>query len=129
MPIPYKEPSKGPATMATFGIGAPDDQQLRDAVLVVEDNQGTRETLTAYLKLEGYVVHAAENGDRALELLRVTAPSVLVVDLRMPGMDGAALRNAQCSLGLSTIPFILMTAAPEGPRMATELAADGVIAN
>jgi two-component system cell cycle response regulator len=97
-------------------------------VLLVDDNPGTLDTLSAYLKLEGYVVYTASNGEQAIELLRTTALSIVVVDLRMPEVDGIAVRHAQRSSALAAIPFVLMSAAPDGARVAAELHADGFIA-
>ncbi len=61
-------------------------------VLIVEDDDATREVLTELLEDVGYRVFIASNGKPALEWLR-THPEGLVVllDLMMPGMDGYAL--------------------------------------
>lgn len=61
-------------------------------VLVVEDDQPTREVLVEYLQDAGYTVYEAPDGLPALERLR-THPEGLVVllDLMMPGMDGYAV--------------------------------------
>lgn len=63
-------------------------------VLVVEDEQYVRESLTAYLDDLGYQVLAAENGLVGLELFRGRQPDIVMTDLRMPVMDGFALVEA-----------------------------------
>lgn len=63
-------------------------------ILVVEDEQYVRESLTAYLDDMGYRVLEAENGRIALELFRSRHPDIVMTDLRMPVMDGFALVEA-----------------------------------
>ncbi|MDD2271876.1 MAG: sigma-54 dependent transcriptional regulator [Desulfuromonadaceae bacterium] len=63
-------------------------------ILVVEDEQYVRESLTAYLDDINYKVLAAENGQVALELFRSLHPDIVMTDLRMPVMDGFALVEA-----------------------------------
>ncbi|MDD2540653.1 MAG: sigma-54 dependent transcriptional regulator [Desulfuromonadaceae bacterium] len=60
-------------------------------ILVVEDEQYVRESLTAYLDDIGFRVLVAENGRRGLELFRSENPDIVMTDLRMPVMDGFAL--------------------------------------
>lgn len=63
-------------------------------VLVVEDDQGVRETTVAILREEGYVVVQAADGADALELLKGRDIDVLLLDLRLPRVDGAAVLEA-----------------------------------
>jgi len=74
-------------TMNTFTATQP-------TILVVEDEQYVRESLTAYLDDMGYRVLEAENGRIALELFRSRHPDIVMTDLRMPVMDGFALVEA-----------------------------------
>jgi DNA-binding NtrC family response regulator len=57
-------------------------------ILIVDDEQIVRESLTNWLKEESYQVEAAENGTVALEKIRQTPFQVVLLDLKMPGMDG-----------------------------------------
>jgi len=64
-------------------------------VLVVDDDEGIRETLRFALEDAGYAVREAADGVTALELLRASRDGLIVLlDLVMPGMDGAALVRA-----------------------------------
>jgi CheY-like chemotaxis protein len=57
-----------------------------EAVIVVEDDADTREALVDLLRLSGYTVATAENGRRALELLRTMKdkPCLILLDIMMP---------------------------------------------
>ena len=59
----------------------------------MEDDPATRALMVAWLDAEGYDVRAASNGREALTLLLHEAPSLMLVDLNMPVMDGAELRR------------------------------------
>ncbi len=57
-------------------------------ILVVDDEQIERQTLTDILRLEGYHVSAAANGEAALDYIRHNPVDLILLDLRMPGMSG-----------------------------------------
>src|SRR6202040_2934664 len=58
------------------------------SVLLVEDNPATREVTRAMLEKEGWKVREAENGRVALECMKRERPSLILLDLMMPEMDG-----------------------------------------
>jgi DNA-binding NtrC family response regulator len=60
----------------------------RIRVLVVDDEEIVRESLSGWLAQDGYHVEAAEDGPSALERVKKDRWSVLLVDMKMPGMDG-----------------------------------------
>ncbi len=80
-------------------------------VLVVDDDPSVRHLFRRLLEPEGYVVAEAENGRAALERLRDVSPSVILLDLMMPEMDGfdfaAELRRHDV---WREIPIIVITA-------------------
>jgi len=87
-------------------------QHRRDRpVLVVDDDAGLRQLLRRMLEPEGYAVVEAENGRVALERLRDVSPSVVLLDLMMPEMDGfefvAELRRHEA---WGAIPVVVITA-------------------
>ena len=61
---------------------------MNSNILVVDDEPVARQSLTDILKLEGYHVAAAPNGQMAVEYVRTHPVDLMIVDLRMPGMDG-----------------------------------------
>ena len=66
--------------------------QGTSTILVVDDDQDIRLSLRMLLEDEGYGVHEAANGLEALGVLReIPLPSLMLVDLRMPVMDGVEL--------------------------------------
>ena len=61
---------------------------MKSSILVVDDEPVARQSLTDILKLEGFNVAAVANGQAAVEYVRTHPVDLMVVDLRMPGMDG-----------------------------------------
>jgi DNA-binding response OmpR family regulator len=61
---------------------------MKSNILVVDDENVARQSLTDILKLEGYNVASASNGQAAIEYIRTHPIDLMIVDLRMPGMDG-----------------------------------------
>jgi len=79
-------------------------------VLVIADEQGIRSLLDTLLRRTGYDVALAESGRKGLELFRRERPDVVVLDLKMPGMDGLAVLQQVRSLN-PTLPVIILTGA------------------
>ena len=86
---------------ATTGRGRKYDRRARTGseealILIVEDDRAIREPLSVLLRGEGYRVSLAENGQEALRKLRTEpSPDIIVLDLRMPVMDGWEFRAIQ----------------------------------
>lgn len=57
-------------------------------ILVVDDDADIREVVESILRGDGYSVRTAENGAQAMELVRARRPHVILLDVRMPVMDG-----------------------------------------
>ena len=78
-------------------------------ILVVDDEAPVRDVLIEYFSSEGYVVEAASSGRDALAAVRRQRPNLVLLDLRMDGMDGletlAALKQIDAGL-----PVIMVTA-------------------
>ena len=91
-------------------------------VLVADDDPSTRALMMTWLEIGGYDVRTASNGSEALALLQHEAPSLMIVDLDMPVMDGAELRRRQLLLpAVCAIPFILVSGARNAARIARAL--------
>jgi len=83
-------------------------------VLVVEDDPDIRDATAILLEDEGYRVEQAENGLRALELIRAgSLPSLILLDLMMPVMDGHEFLSQLRALEgeAAKLPVVVMTAA------------------
>ncbi len=78
-------------------------------ILVVEDGRSQRDMLRDFLIGEGYQVSEASNGERALEVLKDDYFDLVLLDYKMPGMDGMAVLNEVKGLN-PEIDVILMTA-------------------
>jgi CheY-like chemotaxis protein len=86
----------------------------RRTILIVDDEQGTVDVLTAVLKDAGYEAIGAANGRDALGKLRGGTVSAVLLDVMMPVLDGpATLRALRGELGLSELPVVLMSGIPE----------------
>ncbi len=83
-------------------------------ILVVDDEFGIAELLEVVLQDDGHRVLTAMNGRHALDLVGETKPDLVISDLMMPVMDGAALLRAlRDKPELRGVPFMLMCALPE----------------
>lgn len=60
-------------------------------ILIVDDEEGLREGLSKLLEDEGYTVECAEDGEKAIEIVRSTHIDLMLTDMRMPGMSGIEL--------------------------------------
>lgn len=80
-------------------------------ILLVDDEPDIIELLEMFLTHEGYNVLIASNGEECLEILQQHVVDLIVLDVRMPYMDGwETLRNINEYPDLSEIPVILSTA-------------------
>jgi CheY-like chemotaxis protein len=70
-------------------------------VLVIDDEQGIRSLLDTLLRRKGYDVVLAESGRKGLELFRRERPDVIVLDLKMPEMDGLTVLQQVRALGVT----------------------------
>ncbi len=97
-------------------------------VVLVEDNDIFRETLELLLGLraEVEVIGSARSGDEAVELCARLAPDVVLVDYRMPGMNGAETTRAVLSAAPKT-RVVCLTASVAADEIA-ELRAAGAVA-
>jgi CheY-like chemotaxis protein len=79
-------------------------------ILIVEDHDDTRKMYAQYFSYVGSEVITARNGRSALNKARTLKPSVIVLDLMMPEMDGwSALRDLKSDERTSGIPVIIVT--------------------
>ena len=82
---------------------------MKSHILVVDDEPVARQSLTDILRLEGYTVNSVPNGQAAVEYVRTHPVELIVVDLRMPGMDGLEVIQVVNQISPET-EVILLTA-------------------
>ena len=82
----------------------------KPVVLIVEDHDDTREMLQLILTIYGCRVLAAANGDDAIRLAEKTLPDLVLMDMKMPRLDGLSLtRVIRSHPTLSKVPIVAMT--------------------
>ena len=96
-------------------------------ILVVDDDSSIRETVSEVLNMEGYRVQTARNGLEALRAIEDRAPRLVLLDMRMPLLDGWGFARALRERGLD-LPIVVMTAARDARRWAQEIGARGYLA-
>ena len=96
-------------------------------ILIVDDDPSLLETVTEILTLEGYPVETAVNGADALDVLERAQPWLVLLDMRMPMLDGWGFARAVRERGL-TLPILVMTAARDARGWAEEIGAAGYLA-
>lgn len=84
-------------------------------ILIVDDDEDIRETLSDALSFEGYETVTTNNGAQALDYLKKsnTLPGLIILDLMMPVMDGSQfleIINSEYKDSFAQIPLILATA-------------------
>jgi CheY-like chemotaxis protein len=95
-------------------------------ILVVDDDVSILEMVIQILRSEGYPVVGAKNGVEGLAQVDRRAPSLILLDMRMPRMDRWEFAAALCRRGIAS-PVVVMTAADNAKRWADEVRADGFV--
>jgi len=82
-----------------------------ELILIVEDDAESRMLERDILTYNGYRVLEAETAEASLKLAREARPALILMDIRLPGMDGiAALRELRADAATCNIPVIAVTA-------------------
>jgi DNA-binding response OmpR family regulator len=93
------------AAVATVPAGS-------ERILVIEDDRAVQKALTRLFEAEGFAVDVAGNGAAGLEMFRAAAPSVLVLDLSLPGTPGQDVCR-EISQAAPSLPIIILSAKTE----------------
>jgi CheY-like chemotaxis protein len=106
----------------------PNKKRVKDKkiVCIIDDESLIVEMYSVKLKIEGFDVISACDGEKGLELIKEKKPEIILLDLSMPGMDGfEVMKNLKKNKQLYKIPVIILTNydLPEMRKQACELGA------
>jgi CheY-like chemotaxis protein len=96
-------------------------------VLVVDDDNALRSTIAEALTDEGYEVVQAANGAEALAVARGLRPALILLDMRMPVMNGWEFVQAYRESVQDRAPIVVCSAATKDSDWAGEVGADGYL--
>jgi CheY-like chemotaxis protein len=99
----------------------------RKAVLVVEDDPDMRQLVEEILSDEGYRVNTAQDGQAALEEVARELPGLILLDMRMPRMNGWEFAREFRERYGRRAPIVVLTAAADAGERAAEIGAEGFL--
>jgi DNA-binding response OmpR family regulator len=100
------------------------------SILVVDDNEDNANIIRDYLEAKGYPITVAYNGDEAMELFEKVRPSIVLLDVMMPGRDGwQVCREMKASDAGAGVRVVMVTALQDwmDKRQAIETGADDFV--
>ena len=100
---------------------------LEAPILIVDDDPNVLSTVADILEFEGYPVIRARNGEEGLECAQREPPRLVLLDMRMPVLDGWGFAQRLRERG-QHLPIVVMTAAQDARRWAQEIGAAGYLA-
>ena len=96
--------------------------------MIVDDEEGFRDGVADLLGMEGYVVSVARNAVEAVRLVPEFRPEVILLDLRMPLLDGEGFLRGMNGLPASArVPVVLISAKEDLPAIAGRTGAAGYL--
>jgi two-component system, cell cycle response regulator DivK len=94
-----------------------------ELVLIIEDNEKNRKLVRDVLNVKGYKTIESETAEEGLKLAIENLPSLILMDIQLPGMDGiTALKHLKTDPGTKSIPVIAITASAMTYNRVTMLA-------
>ena len=99
-------------------------------VLVVDDNEDNAHIIRDYLESKGYPISVAYNGNEAMTLFKSEKPSIVLLDVMMPGLDGwQVCREIKASPNGKNVRVVMVTALQDwmDKRQALETGADDFV--
>jgi signal transduction histidine kinase/ActR/RegA family two-component response regulator len=106
----------------------PAEQANLPVVVVIDDDRASLDLMTAYLDGLGVQVVHARDGEEGLELIRAHGPAAVVLDIRMPGLDGwQVLTRVREDQAMSAVPVIIVSILDERSRGMTLGATDYLV--
>ncbi len=111
--------------------GSPGEAIHRPTILLVEDDEGSLRPLVRLLERDGFTVEPAREGTEALAALGRCSPALMLLDLRLPGLDGPeVLRRLRSDPAHKSLPVVVLSGDVDGERLdrARSLGVAGVLA-
>ena len=102
-------------------------QHVARPVLVVDDDDATRAAEHQVLEEHGFRVIEARDGAEAMRALQQDPPSLVVLDVQMPGVDGPSFAR-ELRMALRRVPLVILTAAPDPRHEADRCNAEAYLA-
>ena len=94
-----------------------------ELILIIEDNEKNRKLCRDVLQVKGYRTIESETAEEGLKLVEEKAPSLILMDIQLPGMDGiTAMKQLKATPGTKQIPIIAITASAMTHNRTTMLA-------
>lgn len=101
---------------------------MATSILIVEDDDDLRELVKTMLELEDFHVQTAQHGREALQRVREHMPDLILLDMKMPVMDGPSFALEFRVLHDDSAPIVVITAAEHAASRAQEIGAAGWVA-
>ena len=83
------------------------EETANPVILIIEDDESISEIVSRVLESEGYTIHVASNGVKGLEQFYLTLPDMIILDVKMPEMDG--WETLERIRQISDCPVIMLT--------------------
>ena len=96
-------------------------------ILIVDDDSDIRDLIEIVLAGEGYDVRTAADGVAALEVVEQSPPKLILLDMRMPVLDGWEFARRYRAGPGPHAPIVVLTAARDAAARAAEIGADGYL--
>jgi CheY-like chemotaxis protein len=94
-----------------------------ELILIIEDNEKNRKLCRDVLNVKGYSTIESETAEEGLKLAREKSPSLVLMDIQLPGMDGiTAMKQLRAAPETAQIPVVAITASAMTHNRATMLA-------
>ena len=101
---------------------------MSEKILVADDEQEIRNLLDHFLKGQGYEVVLASDGNQALKLAAEENPQVIILDIKMPGLDGLEVcKRLKEKEQTKLIPVIVITGFEDNKMAALNIGADDFV--
>jgi two-component system, cell cycle response regulator DivK len=96
---------------------------VNELILIIEDNEKNRKLCRDVLNVKGYKTIESETAEQGLALAREKSPSLVLMDIQLPGMDGiTAMKQLRAAPETAPIPVIAITASAMTHNRTTMLA-------